>query len=237
MSTQSSFSVSLKWRSRILARLSLLVMGADALAPAIVEWIWGQDDVVRRNLGNPRGDLAIIQFCWHVWLTTTTPSICGSPPPFGGVNIIMTEALQHVLSGIHDFLLLVQETTSTIYVGEPLPPGKDIIQKLQHNLQQHQLSPISYTFYNFEDQSSTRTAASSSTATTPPTPLGRKTTFSRYILSASGNFLFLTPWLCKAMKTQQKIDKEKGLCKPNESGDKLHPPPPPRPPKPFMVAN
>jgi hypothetical protein len=86
MSTQSSFSASLKWPSRILARFSLLVMGADALAPAIVEWIWGQDDVVRRNLGNPRGDLAIIQFCWHVWLTTTTPSICGSPPPFGGVN-------------------------------------------------------------------------------------------------------------------------------------------------------
>ena len=144
------------------------------------------------------------------------------------MNIIMTEALQHVLSGIHDFLLLVQETTSTIYVGDPLPPGKDISFR-NYNITFNNTNSLPSLIHSttLRTQSSTRTAASSSTATTPPTPLGRKTTFSRYILSASGNFLFLTPWLCKAMKIQRKIDKEKGLRKPNESGDKLHPPPPP----------
>ncbi len=42
------------------------------------------------------------------------------------------------------------------------------------NLRQHHLSPISSTFYNFEDTSSIGTVNSSSKASTSPTPLERK---------------------------------------------------------------
>ncbi len=66
------------------------------------------------------------------------------------MNIVTAEALQHVLPDIRDVLLLVKETTSAIYVRDPLPPGQDCIQKL-HNLRQHRLSPISSTFYIFQD--------------------------------------------------------------------------------------
>ena len=66
----------------ILARFSLLMLGADALTPVIIEHVWGQDDVVRQNLGGPRGDLAIIRCrlislacvvinAFHLWLNTS----------------------------------------------------------------------------------------------------------------------------------------------------------------------
>jgi hypothetical protein len=47
----------------ILARFSLLMLGTDALTPAIVEQVWGQDDTVQQHLGVLRGDLAIIPHC------------------------------------------------------------------------------------------------------------------------------------------------------------------------------
>ncbi len=64
---------------------------------------------------------------FHLWLNTS----------FEEKNIIL--------------LLLAKDNTSAIYVREPLPSGKGCIQKLQHNLRQHCLSPISSTFYNFEE--------------------------------------------------------------------------------------
>ncbi len=138
--------------ARILACFSLLMLGADSLTPTIVEHVWGQDDIVRRNLGGPRGDLAIIRrrlislACvanntFHLWLNTS----------FEEKNIITPEALKYTPKGVHDIILLVKDNTSAIYVCEPLPSGKDRIQKLQHNLRHHCLSPISSTFYSFED--------------------------------------------------------------------------------------
>ena len=47
--------------TRILARFSLLMLGADALTPAIVECVWGQGNILHQNLGGLRGDLAIIR--------------------------------------------------------------------------------------------------------------------------------------------------------------------------------
>jgi hypothetical protein len=70
---------------------------------------------------------------------------------FEGTTIITPETLPHVPQGVCNILLLVHVNTSAIYVGKPLPAGQDCIQKLQHNLKQHCLSPISSTFYNFED--------------------------------------------------------------------------------------
>jgi hypothetical protein len=138
--------------ARILAHFSLLMLGRDALTPAIVERMWGQDNVVHQQLGDPRGNLAIICRCliliacvannaFHLWLNTS----------FKEKIIITPEALKHVPQGICDILLLIKNNTSSIHVHEPLPSGKDCIQKLQHNLRQHRLSPKTSTFYNFED--------------------------------------------------------------------------------------
>jgi hypothetical protein len=136
----------------ILAHFSLLMLVADALTPAIIERVWGQDEVVRQQLGGPRGDLAItrhrlislacvVNNAFHLWLNTS----------FEGKTIITPEVLKHVPQGVRNILLLVKDNNSAIYVCEPLPSGKDRIQKLQHNLRQHCLSPKSSTFYNFED--------------------------------------------------------------------------------------
>jgi len=80
---------------------------------------------------------------FHLWLNTS----------FEEKNIITpeAEALKYAPQGIRDILLLVNDNTFAIYVHEPLPLGKDHIQKLQHNFRQHHLSPISSTFYSFED--------------------------------------------------------------------------------------
>ncbi len=139
----------------ILARFSLLMLGADALTPAIIEQLWGQDNTVQQCLGGPRGDLAIISCrlillacvannAFHLWLNISSE----------GRTIITMEALQHVPQGVRDILLLVKDNTSAIYARKPLPSGKDCIHKLQHNLRQHCLPPIwtiSSTFYKIED--------------------------------------------------------------------------------------
>jgi hypothetical protein len=78
---------------------------------------------------------------FHLWLNTS----------FEGKIIITLEVLKHVPQGVRNILLLVKDNNSAIYVRKLLPSGKDCIQKLQHNLRQHRLSPKSSTFYNFED--------------------------------------------------------------------------------------
>ena len=102
--------------ARRLARFSLLLLGADALTPNIVARVWGENDVVCRTLGGPRGDLAIIRRrlislasvannTFHLWLTTT----------FNGRVIIPLDTLQHLPTGVRDILQLVALPTAAIY--------------------------------------------------------------------------------------------------------------------------
>ena len=76
--------------------VKLLMLGVNALTPAIVERMWGQDNIVHQNLGGPRGDLAIIlrrlillacvaNNAFHLWLNTS----------FEEKNIITPEALKY----------------------------------------------------------------------------------------------------------------------------------------------
>ncbi len=44
----------------ILARFPVLLLGVDTLTPVTIKQVWGQNKVARRNLGGPRGDLALI---------------------------------------------------------------------------------------------------------------------------------------------------------------------------------
>jgi hypothetical protein len=44
----------------ILARLTLLLTGADACTPHIINSVWGDDKHARLALGGPQGDLSLI---------------------------------------------------------------------------------------------------------------------------------------------------------------------------------
>ncbi len=122
------------------------------------------DDIVRQNQGGKRGDLAIIHrrlislACvgnnpFHLWLNTS----------FEERNIFTPEALKHAPQGVQDILLLVKDNTSMS--ANPFLQAR--ITSKNFNLRQHHLSPISSTFYNFEDTSSIGTVNSSSKASTP----------------------------------------------------------------------
>jgi hypothetical protein len=45
---------------RILARLTLLLVGADACTPHIINSVWEADAEARLALGGPRGDLSLV---------------------------------------------------------------------------------------------------------------------------------------------------------------------------------
>ena len=130
-----------------LARFSLLLLGADALTPKIIARVWGENEVVRRNLGGPRGNLAIVRRwlislasvannTFHLWLTTK----------FNGGVIIPLDTLQHLPPGVRDILQLVTLPTAAVYVREPLPSGHDRINILQNNLRQNLHDPSSFNF-------------------------------------------------------------------------------------------
>ena len=133
--------------AQILARFSLLVLGAEALTPRIVERVWGSNPTTRWNLGGTHGDLALIRQqlislavvtnnTFHLWLTTS----------FNDTVIIPTEGLAHVPPGMRDILTIVKDTTSAIYVREPLHDGQNRINILLDNLRSSSTNPSSLSF-------------------------------------------------------------------------------------------
>jgi len=76
----------LKDMATIFACLTLLLIGADACIPHIINSVWGEDDDARLALGGPRGDLSLIRRrlltlfkvaidTIHIWLTDPTTPI------------------------------------------------------------------------------------------------------------------------------------------------------------------
>jgi hypothetical protein len=119
--------------ARILSRFSILLLGADALTPEIISQVWGQNKIVRTNLGGSRGDLALTRRrltslaivannIFHLWLTTS----------FNNEIIIPLDTLKYLPSGVQDILYPIQNNTSAIY--ERLPPGQERIYILKNNL-------------------------------------------------------------------------------------------------------
>ena len=131
---------------RILARFSLLMLGAEALTPRIVERVSGSNPIIRWNLGGTRGDLALIRRrlislaviannTFYLWPTTS----------FNGTVIIPPEGLAHVPPGIRDILTIVRNATSAIYVHKPLDE-QDRINILLDSLQSSPIDPSSLSF-------------------------------------------------------------------------------------------
>ena len=47
--------------ARLLARLTILLIGANACTPHIINLVWGENEDARLALGGPRGDLSLIR--------------------------------------------------------------------------------------------------------------------------------------------------------------------------------
>ncbi len=104
----------------ILDRFAILLLGADALTPTIIQTVWGENEVVQRNLGGPRGNLAIIRCrlishacvannIFHLWLNTT----------FNGHTIIPLDSLKYIPAGACYILQLARCDDAASYVREP----------------------------------------------------------------------------------------------------------------------
>jgi len=130
-------------------RCTLLLLGSDALTPSIIQWVWGANDTVRKNLGGPRGDLALIRQClislskvtinmYHLWATID----------FDNTRIINDDALRCHPPGLQSIIQTLKDLTTAKYAHAPLAPGTTRINILLTNLKYNTIDPSSI---NFED--------------------------------------------------------------------------------------
>ena len=135
--------------ARALARCTLLLLGSDALTPSIIQRVWGANDTVRKNLGGPRGDLALIRRrlislskvtinMYHLWATID----------FDNTRIINDDALRCHPPGLRNIIQTLKDLTTAEYVRAPLAPGTTRINILLTNLKHNTIDPSSI---NFED--------------------------------------------------------------------------------------
>ncbi len=109
-----------------LAHFSLLLLGVEALTPKIIAKVWGQNDMIRRNLGSSCGNLdltrcqiislaCVANNTYRLWLTTT----------FNASMITPDKSLQHLPPGMRDILQPIKQNAAAICVREPLHSGQD----------------------------------------------------------------------------------------------------------------
>ena len=116
--------------ARTLARLTLLLTGADACTPHIIDDVWGEDKAARLALGGPRGDLSLTRRkiltlskvainMIHIWMTDPTMNfLAPTSPSF----LFLPPTVQQLLHHARD---------SKIYAQEPVPPGTAVTQLLE----------------------------------------------------------------------------------------------------------
>jgi len=118
-----------------LTRRTLLLLGSDALTPSIIQRVWGANNTVQKNLGGPRGDLALIRRClislskvtinmYHSWVTID----------FDNMRIINDDALRCHPPGLRSIIQTLKDLTTPEYVRAPLAPGTTRINILLTNL-------------------------------------------------------------------------------------------------------
>jgi hypothetical protein len=166
--------------ARILARFSILLLGADALTPTIVNQVWGQNKMVHKKLGGPCGNLALIcrqlislaciaNNTYHLWLTTT----------FNGSTISSHQKLSTI------FLLMFMTSFFLFTVTAPSSTSANLFL-----LDKTVLPSYTATFVNtpqlpYHPTSTTSSQvgimASSSMMIAPTTPLEWKTTSSQHL--------------------------------------------------------
>ncbi len=123
----------------ILARITLLLIGADACTPHIINQVWGADKTARLALGGTRGDLSLIHrrilthqkvaiFTVHIWLTNpSTPVLPKTSESFKR----LPRTLQQ---------LLLDYSHKRVFSREPVPLGTSTAQRLLDNLRRYIIS-------------------------------------------------------------------------------------------------
>jgi hypothetical protein len=122
--------------ARILARLTLLLTGADTCTPHIVTSVWGEDEAACLALGGPRGNLSLIRRklltlskvamnMVHIWMTDPTMNFLAPNSP----------SFQRLPPTVQQLLLLTG--SNRIYAREPVPSGMPATQLLTNNLHEH----------------------------------------------------------------------------------------------------
>jgi hypothetical protein len=120
----------------ILARLTLLLTGADACTPHIINSVWGDNKNACLALGGPQGDLSLIRRkiltlskvainMVHIWMTN--PSMNSLAP-----NSASFQQLPPTVQR-----LLLQTSKKIVYAREPVLPGTPATQLLTNNLCQY----------------------------------------------------------------------------------------------------
>ena len=128
----------------IFARLTLLLVGADACTPHIINSVWGEDNDARLALGGPHGDLSLIQRrlltlskvainTVHIWLTNPDTPILAPT----------SDSLDRLPSTLRR--LLLHSSDKLVFAREPVPRGTKSVNLLMQNLQNHRL-PNTLTF-------------------------------------------------------------------------------------------
>jgi hypothetical protein len=112
--------------STIFARLTLLLVGADACTPHIINSVLGEDDDTRLALGGPHGDLSLI---WRRLLTLSKLAI-------NTVHIWLTDPSTPILAHTSDSYnrlpstlrqLLLHSSNKLVFAREPVPRGTESI--------------------------------------------------------------------------------------------------------------
>ena len=134
----------LKDMATIFARLTLLLIGADACTPHIINWVWGEDDDARLALGGPHDDLSLIRRrllthsklainTVHIWLTNpTTPILAPTSDNYDPLPSTLRQLLLH-------------SSDKLAFARNPVPQGTKSVDLLMKNLQNHRI-PNSLTF-------------------------------------------------------------------------------------------
>ncbi len=120
----------------ILARLTLLLTGADACTPHIINSVWGDNENTCLALGGPQGDLSLIRRkiltlskvainMVHIWMTD--PSMNFLAPNSASFQQLPPTVQQ----------LLLQMSKKNVYAHEPVLPVTPATQLLTNNLRQY----------------------------------------------------------------------------------------------------
>jgi hypothetical protein len=128
----------------ILARLTLLLIGADACTLHIINSVWGEDDGTRLALGGPCGNLSLIRCrlltlskvainTVHIWLTDpTTPILVPTSDSYDRLPSTLWQILLH-------------SSDKLVFARESVPRGTKSVDLLMKNLQDHRV-PNTLTF-------------------------------------------------------------------------------------------
>jgi hypothetical protein len=125
----------LKNMATIFACLTLLLVGADACTPHIINSVWGEDDDdAQLALGGRRGDLSLIQRrlltlskvainTVHIWLTDPSTPILAHT----------SDSYDHLPSTL--WQLLLHSSDKLVFACKPVPRGTESVNLLMQNLQ------------------------------------------------------------------------------------------------------